>query len=129
MVRISRTLGYEVITNWKTFNYLGVPIHKGKKKMSDWRGLVEKTKKKNPIVGSKLAQSHREADTHQRCSGSSIPSLHLLDGISSKINNSGHQKRDKTISLARWEIQRHQEIPSYQMGTGMQTKKQWRSRY
>ena len=45
MVRIAMTLGYEGNTNWNSFNYLGVPIHKGKKKSSDLKGMVEKIKK------------------------------------------------------------------------------------
>ena len=45
MSRITKTLGYEGNTNWNSFNYLGVPIHKGKNKSSDLKGIVENIEK------------------------------------------------------------------------------------
>ena len=52
MSRIAKTLGYEGNTNWNSFNYLEVPIHKGKNKSSYWKGLVEKTKQKIQSLGA-----------------------------------------------------------------------------
>ena len=42
MAMIIRTLGYLSNTNWNSFNYLRVPIHKGKKKYSDWKDILRK---------------------------------------------------------------------------------------
>ena len=91
MARIARTLGYEGNTNWNSFNYLGVPIHKGKKNYSDWKGLVEKTKKQNPLLGRKMAQSCWITHSHQRLYGI-LPYLILLDLPISKDDNPRHHK-------------------------------------
>ena len=52
MAKIARNLGYEGNTNCNSFRYLEVPIHKGKKKLSYWKGLVEKIRKKIHSLGA-----------------------------------------------------------------------------
>ena len=44
--KIARTLGFEGIATWNSFNYLGIPIVKGKKRVPDWQGMIDKTKNK-----------------------------------------------------------------------------------
>ena len=52
MARIAKMLGYEGYANWNSFKYLEVPIHKGKKKKSNWKELVEKIKNKIQSLGA-----------------------------------------------------------------------------
>ena len=47
MARISRILGFEGLTIWNSFNYLGIPIFKGREKMADWHSVIDKEKKIN----------------------------------------------------------------------------------
>ena len=51
MARISRILGFDGITDWDYFRYLGIPIFKGKKKKADWLGLIDKILKKKSTLG------------------------------------------------------------------------------
>ena len=43
---IARTLGFEGNVTWNSFNYLGIPIFKGKKRTVDWQGMIDKIKNK-----------------------------------------------------------------------------------
>ena len=52
LANISKMLGYEGCSSWNSFRYLGVPIHKGNKKSSDWKDLVEKIKNKIHTLGA-----------------------------------------------------------------------------
>ena len=45
-------MGYEVSKKWSSFNYLGVLIQKVKKKVYDWRCLIEKTKQRIQSLGA-----------------------------------------------------------------------------
>ena len=45
MARISRILGFEGLTIWNSFSYLGIPIFKGGEKMADWHSVIDKEKK------------------------------------------------------------------------------------
>ena len=47
MARISRIHGFEGLTIWNSFSYLGIPIFKGGKKMVDWHSVIDKEKKIN----------------------------------------------------------------------------------
>ena len=44
MARIARILGYEATTNWNSFRYLGISIHKGIKKKSRLEGICSRNK-------------------------------------------------------------------------------------
>ena len=46
LAKIARTLGFEGIATWNSFNYLGIPIFKGKKRTVDWHGMIDQTKNK-----------------------------------------------------------------------------------
>ena len=53
LARIGRTLGFEGNANWNSFNYLGIPIFKGRKRAADWQGLVDKIKNKITAWGTR----------------------------------------------------------------------------
>ena len=44
--KIARTLGFEGNASWDSFNYLGIPIFKGKKRVVYWQGMIDKIKNK-----------------------------------------------------------------------------------
>ena len=46
MIGINHIMGIEGVTNWESFNYLGVPIFKSKPKTMDWNPMIEKIRKK-----------------------------------------------------------------------------------
>ena len=52
MATIARMLGYDATTNWNSFRYLGILIHKGTKKKADWKDLVQKIKNKIHSMGA-----------------------------------------------------------------------------
>ena len=52
MSNISRSLNIGGVTDWESFNYLGVPIFKTKAKSSAWNPVVEKIKSKIQGWGS-----------------------------------------------------------------------------
>ena len=51
MATIAGMLGYEATTNWNSFRYLGISIHKGIKKKVDRKELVQKIKNKIQAMG------------------------------------------------------------------------------
>ena len=51
--RIGRTFGFQGNAAWNSFNYLKIPIFKGKKKVVHWQGLVDKIKNKISSWGTR----------------------------------------------------------------------------
>ena len=46
LVNIARALGFKGNESWNSFNYLGIPIFKGKKRVVDWQGMIDQIKTK-----------------------------------------------------------------------------------
>ena len=53
MEKIGRTLGFEGKAYWNSFNYLGIPIFKGKKRSINYQELVDKIKNKIAAWGTR----------------------------------------------------------------------------
>ena len=65
MARISTILGFEGLTIWNSFSYLGIPIFKGEKKMADWHSVIDK--EKNQFLGNKMAQPSMKISPYKSC--------------------------------------------------------------